>query len=124
MKFYAALIIPLLTACAGTAPMPPAEPGVMQLQSQEALTPYIGRRLTRDNGDYVVMAADGTFAGVYSQTVTTGSYVMRDGFFCRVVTAGPSGPAPEDCQVVTVSDDKVTFVRERGTGAAVVYTMT
>jgi hypothetical protein len=122
MRLHLVVATTLLTACAGTAPT--SEPtnfnGRITTESEFSLV--VGRRLTR-NADFVVINADGTFTGRYSDVVASGTWEFRDGFFCRIVLQGPSGPDPEDCQTSDLQGNTLTFTRDRGTGGTVVYTV-
>ena len=119
-----------LTACAETtaeAEMA-AEPtmaadATMQLATQEDLAAIIGRTLDFGEGRSFVISADGTLAGDWGGTPLAGTYEMRDGFFCRTLTAGPGGASPEDCQLLILNGDMLDVTRDRGTGASFSYTI-
>ncbi|RED11252.1 hypothetical protein [Pontivivens insulae] len=118
----------LLAACAAETSndeMPMTEETSMgvTIATQEDLQALVGKSLSFGEGRAFTINADGTLAGDWAGTPLAGTYEMRDGYWCRTLTAGPSGPSPEDCQLVVLDGDQATFTRDRGAGSPLVYTV-
>ena len=119
-----------LVACATTDPaavaVAPAStqssvPG--QLTTQADLSPIIGKSLVFGPGQAIAISDDGTIRGSWDGKPVAGSYIMRDGFFCRTLTAGPRGPSAEDCQLWIRDGSKISVSRNRGTANEIIYTV-
>ena len=123
MKAYLVITALLLTACAGPTVVAPPQAFNGQITNQAEFSTIVGRRLTLGD-DFVVINADGTFAGNYGGVETFGTWEFRDGYFCRTVTQGPSGPDPENCQINILQGNTLTVKPDRGAGRTVVYTVT
>lgn len=124
MKIFSFLVALSLAGCTGTSePMSLATvPGQMTTEAEFAA--LAGRRLETGEADFVVLNADGTLTGVYGGIETLGTWELRDGYFCRVVTTGPAGAMAEDCQLFVRDGNQLTISRDKGAGKAAVYTIT
>jgi hypothetical protein len=110
-----------LAACQTT---PAAAPVTnKQLATQEDLGLIIGKTISFNEGQSFRILGNGTIRGRWDGTPLRGTYEMRDGFFCRILTEGPRGPTGEDCQLFVLTGDTIAVTRERGTGASFNYTV-
>ncbi|WP_298850646.1 hypothetical protein [uncultured Ruegeria sp.] len=90
-----------------------------QSQFVEAVT---GKKLV--SGDtWLVISQDGKIEGVGRNNVKiTGAWVWNKRFWCRNVVAGQK-KFPEDCQKVKIDGSQVEFIRNKGKGDSIVYTI-
>ena len=86
---------------------------------KEYITKVVGKKLTSGNG-VVYSHKDGTLTGYFGEKEMTGTWTWEEGYWCRTVIIG-GREFPHDCQVVTVLGDKLTFIRDRGEGAKIIY---
>ncbi|MEL6127968.1 MAG: hypothetical protein AAFR57_16495 [Pseudomonadota bacterium] len=114
ITFLAPLI--LLAACAETA----VPDGYTRISEEaEFVDKVVGKRLTID-GNFVVIAADGTFAGNFNDTDLAGIWNWsEDGYWCRTITVGPQ--RAEDCQLFEIFGTALRGTRDRGDGVSFVY---
>lgn len=94
-----------------------------QLTTPADFAQITGKKLNLNENDFAVLNADGTLTGTFSGADTRGTWTVKDGFWCRELTAGPRGPSPEDCQIWSLDGNVVSVRRNRGEGAAFQYTM-
>lgn len=92
-----------------------------RLSTEEDFAPIIGQRLIFGDSDFVTINADGTFSGNFSGADTRGTWELRDGYWCRTLSAGPCGAQPEDCQLFVRSGNILTITRDRGNGRSFEY---
>ena len=95
--------------------------GAARLSTPADFATLYGQRLTFGDSDFVTINANGTLSGNFSGVETLGTWEVRDGFWCRELSAGPRGPAPEDCQLFVRDGNALNITRERGNGASFVY---
>ena len=81
----------------------------------------MGKRLELNENDHLVLNADGSLSGEFGGAVTRGTWVVRDGFWCRELSAGPRGPSPEDCQLWAQEGSSINVTRDQGRGGSFVY---
>ena len=74
----------------------------------------VGMKNTSERG-YSIIHEDGSITGSFNGRDLTGNWTWEGEYFCRSVKLGDK-ELPDDCQIVTVSGDKVTFIRNRGEG--------
>ena len=117
MRQFSWLMAGLMLAAA-CQPTTPIETAPMRLLTNADLAPVMGKRLELSAAEYVVINADGTLSGDFSGAETRGTWVMRDGYFCRELSAGPTGVQPEDCQLMVRTADGVRVTRDRGKGSS------
>ena len=86
---------------------------------KEFRTIVAGKKLTSKAG-YSINHKDGNITGNFRDRELTGTWTWEDGYFCRSVMLG-NKDLPDDCQVITVSGDKVTYIRNRGEGKGLTY---
>ena len=98
-------------------------PGATQLATQSDMAAITGKTLTHQPGQSIKILADGTITGTWDGKPLVGTYVMKDGFFCRTLTEGPRGPSPEDCQLLVLDGNKIDGTRDRGNGNSFEYTV-
>ncbi|MCX8952139.1 hypothetical protein OU790_01710 [Ruegeria sp. NA] len=81
-----------------------------------------GKKLV--SGDtWLIITPDGKIEGVgRNNAKITGAWVWNKQFWCRNVVAGGK-KFPEDCQKVKMEGNQVEFVRNKGKGDAIVYTI-
>ncbi len=97
--------------------------GPMPLMTQSDLAAITGKTLTFAPGQAITLFDNGTITGNWDGVLVQGTYVVRDGFVCRVLTAGPRGPSPEDCQIFVLDGDQLNVTRDQGNGASFSYTV-
>jgi len=112
----------LLAAC---QQMPIAKDSESFTQVTEAELPnHMGKKWDL-NGDYIVVAEDGTFDGTWKNQPIAGTWEMKDGYWCRVLTVffEPERTGSEDCQLIEANQtgDKLRGTRNRGKGISFVY---
>ncbi len=98
----------LLAACGGTTSAPPAP-------SDPVTQALVGKTLTSGNAkitlqEYNKMVGVG---GPFGAVPIDGAWEIRDGQFCRTLTAPPQ-LAGTECQDVVIEGDTVTFTTSRG----------
>ncbi|MBO9401040.1 MULTISPECIES: hypothetical protein [unclassified Shimia] len=112
------------TALAACQDVPSSGKGkAKQLATQEDMSAVFGKTLTLNAGQSIVILEDGTLSGSWDGTPIVGTYVMKDGFFCRTLSQGPSGPSAEDCQLFVLDGNQLMGTRNRGEGASFTYTV-
>jgi hypothetical protein len=94
-----------------------------QISTQSDMSAIIGKTLTFGPRQSFVISDNGTLRGSWDDMPLIGTYEMRDGFFCRTLSAGPSGPSPEDCQLLILDGANLMGTRDRGNGASFTYTV-
>jgi hypothetical protein len=103
----------------------PATDGYVRLADRASLAPTLDRRLTLAGSpsDYVVIRSDGTLEGEFGGVPTAGTWEMRDGYFCRVLTEGTPQAiaAGEDCQISELRGNRLRVTRDRGAGSQFEY---
>ena len=113
-----------LSACQTvTETAAPAQAAGKQLETQSDMAAVIGNTLTLGPGQSFVISDAGTMNGSWNGMPLIGTYEMRDGYFCRTLSAGPRGPSPEDCQLLVLDGTNLIGTRDRGNGASFTYTM-
>ncbi len=120
MKRFAIIAAIFLAGCEAQPTDTMAE---MRLSTADDFAPILDKRLMFGDTDYVVMSSDGTLTGDFGGVDTRGTWEVKDGYFCRVLTAGPRGASPEDCQLVVRKGDVLSITRERGAGPTFDYTI-
>lgn len=94
------------------------------LSTAADFAPLFGKRLAFSDADFVTINANGTLSGEFGGEDTLGTWELRDGYWCRVLTAGPRGPQPEDCQLFVQKGNVLSITRDRGNGNSFDYTIT
>ncbi len=122
MKKITLIAALLLAACqTGPAPMQAVVNG--SLSSEADFATLFGKRLGFGEDDFLTINPNGTLSGEFGGVRTLGTWEVRDGFWCRELTAGPRGPSPEDCQQFVRDGNTLNVTRDRGEGAPFVYTI-
>ena len=109
---FAGPAIAVLAACQPTVVDAPAGP--QRLTTMADMAPILDRRLEFGAG-HTVLVSDGSLGGVVADRALTGTWEMRDGFFCRTITSG-HGEAV-DCQVYVLDGNTLTVTRDEGAGS-------
>ncbi len=119
-RFFGITLIGLgLAACQTTSDQQDVGEGIeMRLATQADISAIDGKTLTLEPGKSYVISSDGTLKGSWGGATIAGTYQMKNGYFCRVLTQGPNGPSPEDCQVLILDGDTLQGIRNRGEGAS------
>lgn len=78
-----------------------------------------GMQATSQSG-YATSHEDGSITGNFNGQDLTGNWTWEGEYYCRTVMLGDRDLG-HDCQVVVVSDDKVTFIRNKGEGKRANY---
>ena len=106
-----------MSAWSGTAS---AESGKKKIATeQEFLDMVAGKKIANDHG-HSIAHPDGTISGAFQGKKMTGTWDWEDRYFCRAAVWGKK-VFGRQCQTVTVSDNKVTFGRDKGKGKKVGY---
>lgn len=121
MKYFAALAFVAISACQMTDDA--GETAGMRLATQSDLNAIVGKTITFEPGQSFVISSNGTLNGSWDGAPLTGTYQMRDGFFCRTLSQGPRGPSPEDCQLMVLDGNALAVTRDRGNGGSFTYTV-
>ena len=96
-------------------PSPTATPSTRRITTErEYRDLLVGKKITAKNG-YVVSHEDGTLTGEFDKKELTGTWSWEGEYFCRTAKLGKKDFGL-DCQVVVVSEDKVTYTRKKGKG--------
>ena len=104
-----------LALSAWSGPASAAGSGKKKIETeQEFRDVIVGKRLSSKHG-HVIVHDDGTMTGEFGSKNLTGTWNWDNRYFCRTAKLG-SKKFSLDCQTVTVSGDKVTFQRNKGTG--------
>ena len=118
------LAVAVLAGCAAESPIH-HEPqvdvsGEWRVTTRQAFRNLVaGRTFSNDLGSGKCLA-DGTMTGEFGGRRLTGYWHWEDGFFCRDIRVGAEYLG-SDCQIVLISGDKLTVVRNRGNGEKVTY---
>ena len=122
MKKITLIAALLLAACqTGISPTQAVVDG--PLTSEADFATIYGKRLGFGDADFLTINANGTLSGEFSGTRTLGTWEIRDGFWCRELTAGPRGPSPENCQMFVRSGNTLNVTLDRGEGSSFSYTV-
>ena len=118
------LAVLVLVGCAAEAPIRHESPvevsGEKRVTTRQAFRNLVvGRTFSNDLGSGRCLA-DGTMTGEFGGRRLTGYWYWEDGFFCRDIRVGPEYLG-SDCQIVLISEDELTVVRNRGNGEKVTY---
>lgn len=112
----------LLTALCLAALAPLAAQAQERLSSRAAFVAAVeGKALTRV-GVRLRVGGDGSIAGRAFGRDVSGSWRWSEGFFCREIRY-TGGSFPDDCQVVTLRGNRITFTAERGGGDSAGFTL-
>lgn len=120
MRRFAIIAAVFLAGCEAQPTETMAE---MRLSTSDDFAQIMGKRLMFGDADFVVINANGTLTGDFNGVDTRGTWELKDGYFCRTLTAGPRGASPEDCQLVVRKGNVLSVTRERGNGASFDYTI-
>lgn len=130
MRYFALVPMALLVACAETAveevAMEEADmAGVPIVEEADFLAQVAGNEMALEGSpqNTVTINADGTLTGFFGGADLAGTWEWRDGAWCRELSAGPRGPAPEDCQVWVARDGAFDVTRDRGAGGSFTYVL-
>jgi len=124
LKFFATLAFAALTltACQSTTDgAAVTQSGGTQLATQVDMEAIFGKTLMAGPGQSLMISANGTLNGTWNSAPLAGTFEMRDGFFCRTLSASPRGAAPEDCQLLVLDGNSINGTRDRGNGASFSY---
>ena len=75
----------------------------------------VGKKLVYKIGEYVIAHDDGTMSGYFGGKPLTGNWNWEDGYYCRTGKLGGKSLG-EDCQIVELSGNRLTFFRKKGKG--------
>ncbi|MEX0278905.1 MAG: hypothetical protein AB3N19_15400 [Ruegeria sp.] len=118
MKLIALLATAVIVLCIAA---PSADAKDIRKESQ-FLEAIVGKKLV-NGGTWLVISPDGKLEGVAPNNVKIkGAWVWNKKFWCRNVVAGQKS-FPEDCLKVSVDGNQVKFVRNKGKGDAISYTI-
>ncbi|MEM7260305.1 MAG: hypothetical protein AAF404_23275 [Pseudomonadota bacterium] len=86
------------------------------------ISQYLGKKLSL-NGNHLIMAEDGTFAGMWNGGSLGGTWEMKDDYWCRVLTEFYQADRlnQEDCQLLESSGALLRGTRNKGSGQSFVY---
>jgi len=128
MKHLVILAGLTLSACAQQSGIGATDAGATQAQVQRISTmaqlqPFLDRRWEFGNGNYSVVHSDGTVTGEFGGNSLTGTWEMRDGYWCRTITLANINAPPTDCQILQGDGTNFTVTREKGKGRTTDYTL-
>lgn len=75
----------------------------------------VGKKLVYKIGEYVIAHDDGTMSGYFGGKPLSGNWNWEDGYYCRTGKLGGKSLG-QDCQIVELSGNKLTFIRKKGKG--------
>ena len=83
---------------------------------------YLGKTLEL-NGNYIVLAEGGVFSGRWNNASIAGTWAMKDGYWCRVLTEFFEADKlnREDCQLWEASGSQLRGTRDKGQGQNFIY---
>lgn len=98
-----------------------SDTGYTQVTETE-ISNYFGRKFSLD-GNHIVLNEGGTFDGTWKSEPIEGTWEMKDGYWCRVLTVFFDAPKKgiEDCQLWEAKGDTVRGTRDRGKGISFIY---
>jgi len=101
--------------------------GFVQI-TDETISAFFDKQLFLFNGEsltenFIVVRDGGSFDGTWNDAPIAGTWEMRDGYWCRVITEffNPDRLGSEDCQLWELNENRIRGTRDRGTGASFVY---
>lgn len=98
------------------------EPAWMRLKTERAFRQWVTGRVLTGNGLKFVIHGDGRISGTADGRAFSGTWVWRDGYFCR--TARLEGEdLGADCEVIEVARGVMRYTRDKGAGAVLVVTI-
>lgn len=133
LSFVAGLALLALAACQTAEQAPEATPADAQPGEQAAEAPaaaspgdgritsedeyrttIVGKRLVWESGS-ATHHEDGSITGNVGDREMTGTWSWQDGFYCRSIRISNTR-VPDDCQILIVSGDELTVIRDGGMG--------
>lgn len=114
----------LLTGCQQLPVAPEIGEGDFVRITTSDISNYFGKRIDL-NGNYIVIAEDGTFDGTWKDQSIKGTWEMKDDYWCRVLTVFHDSAAlnKEDCQLWEAGDNRIRGTRNRGNGKSFIYNL-
>ncbi len=121
------LVAVALAACQQTPAVTkaPSDDGYTRISTVQELSPLLGKRLNFVDGQYAQVNADGSLVGFFGGQALTGTWEMKDGYWCRTLLTGPERAmqTPYDCQLWESKGNKLRGTRDRGNGGSFEYTV-
>ena len=93
----------------------PESSGEYTITTEKEFRTYVAGKKNVSQSGYSIIHGDGSITGNFRDMEMTGNWTWEGNFFCRSVQLDGKD-LPDDCQVVIVSDDKVSFIRNKGEG--------
>jgi len=116
-------LVVLITACQ-QVPLQSNDTGTTSYSrvTSDVLPSLFDKKLFID-GNYMIVSADYTFAGMWNGEPMAGTWEMKNEYFCRVLTQffKLENTGGEDCQVWEISGDKIRGTRNKGNGSSFTY---
>jgi len=114
----------ILVGCATTGTSNLSDDSAFTQVTDESIGSLIGKQLDL-NGNYISLSEDRTFSGTWKNSPITGTWEMRDNYWCRVLTVFHDRTAlnKEDCQLWELNGDRVRGTRDKGKGQSFIYTL-
>ena len=114
----------LLTGCAmdyrGAMDSVKERLGIGRITTEQEFKDLVVDRTFSNEQGFGTCHADETMTGEIDGRKLTGHWFWQDEHFCRTIRLGDEFLG-SDCQVLYVSGDKLTVVRNEGTGDKVIY---
>ena len=114
----------VLAACTTEGPVhqePPVEgSGGKRITTRQAFINLVAGKIFSNELGSGMCLSDGTMTGEFDGHTLTGYWYWEDRFFCRDIRLGRKHLG-SDCQILSVSEDVLTVVRNRGKGETVTY---
>ena len=93
----------------------PESSGEYTITTEKEFRTYVVGKKNVSKSGYSIIHRDGSITGNFRDMEMTGNWTWEGEFFCRSVQLGGKD-LPDDCQVIIVSDDKLSFIRNKGEG--------
>lgn len=90
-----------------------------RIATREAFVNTAAGRTVANADTSVTITRDGRITGITHGNTISGTWEWRDGFWCRTITQPVV--TDEDCQVWIVEGNRLTVIRDRGTGDTLAF---
>lgn len=118
------LAVLVLAACAAERPISPGPSAEASSQkritTRQGFRSFVVGKIFRNELGSGRCLPDGTMTGTFDGRNLTGYWYWEDQYFCRNIKVG-NKHFDSDCQILFVSGDELTVVRNRGEGETVAY---
>lgn len=122
MRYIRNWLFLVVAVCAGCVTNGEIKNNTREQVTAESISQLYGKQLFLNN-DFIIIRNSGTFDGTWKNRPIAGTYEMRDGYFCRILSQffQPERLNVEDCQLLERDATTVKGTRARGKGSSWVY---